>query len=67
MAGGPGTYVRKFNDIVATATFPFDHPISLNMFWTATSHRTPLNKWVRKVIADEAAKIRATLIPSPLP
>lgn len=66
MAGGSGTYARKFSDIVATVPFPFDHPISLNMFWTTTSHRTPLNAWVRRVIEDEAAKLRATPIPLPL-
>ena len=46
--------VRLNTEIVHNA-LPVDVPIKIDMFWTLRTHHSPMQKWMRSLIAAEAA------------
>ena len=57
LGGMPGRLARSFGDQLGIAEFPFTAEIHLNMYWSAASNHSPLNKWLRQIVVEEVEKL----------
>ncbi len=53
----PSRFAGLFSDQLAIAGSPMTWQTHIYMFWTARSHRSPLNIWMRDLIAASAEKL----------
>ena len=57
IGGMPSKMARSLGDQIGIAYFPFELKLSMNMYWSAASNRSPLNQWLRQIVVEEAKKL----------
>lgn len=56
LAALPARFAAQFSDRLALVPFDFDTSMAEHMYWTASTHRSKMNQWVRMVIEEEAKR-----------
>lgn len=49
----PNAIAGMLSDRIVRLPLPFDVPLEVDMYWTMRTHRSAMQKWVRRLIADE--------------
>ena len=56
LAALPRNMALRFKDRLALRPFDFDTSMAEHMYWAAATDRSPLHRWVRNIIVEEARK-----------
>ena len=56
LAALPSRMAERFSSRLALRPYDFDTSLAEHMYWTATSDRSQMKRWVRSVILEEAQK-----------
>lgn len=56
----PTRLALTHKDTLALREFNFETPVSTHMYWTAASHRSKVNRWIRTLIEDVAGQLSST-------
>lgn len=57
LAALPSRMAIQFDDSLTILPFDFDTGMAQHIYWTASTHRSKLNRWVRSVIEEEALSL----------
>lgn len=53
----PGRLAWQWRDCLAVRPFDFPTPIWNSIFWSETTHRSPLKRWLRELLFEEAKNL----------
>lgn len=60
LAALPARLAVRFKDSLVLRPYDFDTSLAQHMYWTASSNRSQMNRWLRSVIREEATRLGLT-------